>query len=95
MNLLQGDSENIPFDDNAFDVAMVAFGVRNFSDPLKGLSEMRRVIRNGGMIMVLNSQNRQAFLSDRYIISISGIFFHFSANYSQKIKQHIHIFLIQ
>ncbi len=37
---------NIPFDDNVFDVAMVAFGVRNFSDPLKGLSEMNRVIRH-------------------------------------------------
>ena len=44
IELIQGDSENIPFDDNVFDVAMVAFGVRNFSDPLKGLSEMKRVI---------------------------------------------------
>jgi demethylmenaquinone methyltransferase/2-methoxy-6-polyprenyl-1,4-benzoquinol methylase len=43
----------IPFGDNIFDVAMVAFGVRNFSDPLKGLSEMERVLRKGGLIMVL------------------------------------------
>lgn len=48
-----GDSENIPFEDKLFDVAMVAFGVRNFANPLKGLSEMRRVVRDGGMIMVL------------------------------------------
>jgi len=53
IELIPGDSEKIPFDNNTFDVAMVAFGVRNFSDPLKGLSEMKRVIRNGGMIMVL------------------------------------------
>jgi demethylmenaquinone methyltransferase / 2-methoxy-6-polyprenyl-1,4-benzoquinol methylase len=46
-------SENICFADNTFDVAMVAFGVRNFSDPLKGLTEMRRVLRKGGLIMVL------------------------------------------
>ena len=39
--------------DNSFDVAMVAFGVRNFSDPLLGLSEMRRVLRDRGMILVL------------------------------------------
>ena len=32
---------------------MVAFGVRNSADPLKGLSEMKRVIRKGGMIIVL------------------------------------------
>jgi demethylmenaquinone methyltransferase/2-methoxy-6-polyprenyl-1,4-benzoquinol methylase len=53
IDLIPGDSENIPFEDNLFDVAMVAFGVRNFADPVKGLSEMRRVIREGGMIMVL------------------------------------------
>ena len=53
IELLQADSGNIPFGDNVFDVAMVAFGVRNFADPLKGLSEMKRVIRNDGMIVVL------------------------------------------
>jgi demethylmenaquinone methyltransferase / 2-methoxy-6-polyprenyl-1,4-benzoquinol methylase len=53
ITLMTGDSENIPFPDSVFDVAMVAFGVRNFSDPVKGLSEMRRVIRKRGMILVL------------------------------------------
>jgi len=40
---------------------MVAFGVRNFSDPLKGLIEMRRVIRHGGMILVLEFSKPSAF----------------------------------
>lgn len=53
IELMPGDSEKIPFCNDIFDVAMVAFGVRNFSDPLKGLMEMNRVIRNRGMIMVL------------------------------------------
>jgi demethylmenaquinone methyltransferase/2-methoxy-6-polyprenyl-1,4-benzoquinol methylase len=61
IKLMPGDSENIPFSDSVFDVAMVAFGVRNFSDPLKGLSEMRRVIRNGGMIVVLEFSKPSAF----------------------------------
>jgi len=61
IDLIPGDSEKIPFDDNHFDVAMVAFGVRNFSDPLKGLSEMRRVIRTGGMIMVLEFSKPSGF----------------------------------
>lgn len=47
------DSENMSFGDNSFDVATVAFGVRNFSDPVKGLSEMNRVIRKGGIAVVL------------------------------------------
>jgi demethylmenaquinone methyltransferase / 2-methoxy-6-polyprenyl-1,4-benzoquinol methylase len=53
IELIGGDSESIPFDDNSFDVAMVAFGVRNFADPMKGLSEMRRVVRHEGMVLVL------------------------------------------
>ena len=53
ITLMPGDSENIPFSENTFDVAMVAFGVRNFSDPLKGLKEMNRVLKVKGMIMVL------------------------------------------
>lgn len=61
IELLAGDSENISYDDNYFDVAMVAFGVRNFADPLKGLSEMRRVIRGGGLIMVLEFSKPAVF----------------------------------
>ena len=62
IELIQGDSENIPFGDNHFDVSMVAFGVRNFADPLKGLMEMRRVIRNNGMILVLEFSKPSGFL---------------------------------
>jgi len=61
INLIAGDSEKIPFEDRHFDVVMVAFGVRNFSDPLKGLSEMNRVLRDGGMIMVLEFSRPKGF----------------------------------
>jgi demethylmenaquinone methyltransferase/2-methoxy-6-polyprenyl-1,4-benzoquinol methylase len=62
IELVNGDSENIPFGDDLFDVSMVAFGVRNFADPLKGLKEMRRVIRNNGMIVVLEFSKPSGFL---------------------------------
>jgi demethylmenaquinone methyltransferase/2-methoxy-6-polyprenyl-1,4-benzoquinol methylase len=61
IDLLYGDSENISFESDRFDIAMVAFGVRNFSDPLKGLTEMKRVIRDGGMVMVLEFSRPQSF----------------------------------
>jgi demethylmenaquinone methyltransferase/2-methoxy-6-polyprenyl-1,4-benzoquinol methylase len=61
IELIIGDSENIPFGESVFDMAMVAFGVRNFSDPLKGLSEMKRVIREKGMIMVLEFSKPSGF----------------------------------
>jgi demethylmenaquinone methyltransferase/2-methoxy-6-polyprenyl-1,4-benzoquinol methylase len=49
------------FDENYFDVAMVAFGIRNFSDPLKGLIELKRVIRPGGLLMVLEFSKPVSF----------------------------------
>jgi demethylmenaquinone methyltransferase/2-methoxy-6-polyprenyl-1,4-benzoquinol methylase len=61
IRLQKADSENMPFPDSVYDVAMVAFGVRNFADPLRGLSEMNRILRNGGMIMVLEFSRPTAF----------------------------------
>jgi demethylmenaquinone methyltransferase/2-methoxy-6-polyprenyl-1,4-benzoquinol methylase len=62
IELISGDSENIPFGNDLFDVAMVAFGVRNFADPLRGLVEMRRVLRDNGMILVLEFSKPSGFL---------------------------------
>ncbi|MCU0378171.1 MAG: bifunctional demethylmenaquinone methyltransferase/2-methoxy-6-polyprenyl-1,4-benzoquinol methylase UbiE [Bacteroidales bacterium] len=53
IRLIKGDSEKILFPDNMFDAVMSAFGVRNFENTVTGLGEMLRVIRPGGMIMVL------------------------------------------
>jgi len=53
IELLQGDSETLNFPDNTFDAITVAFGVRNFQNLEKGLSEMRRVLRPGGKLVVL------------------------------------------
>ncbi len=53
ITLLSGAAENLPFESNTFDAAMVAFGVRNFNNLIKGLSEMQRVVKPGGIILVL------------------------------------------
>ena len=53
IELLDGDSEAILFDDNTFDAVTVAFGVRNFENLEKGLSEIKRVLKPGGKLIVL------------------------------------------
>jgi demethylmenaquinone methyltransferase/2-methoxy-6-polyprenyl-1,4-benzoquinol methylase len=53
IHLHAGDSETINFTDNTFDAVMVAFGVRNFENLERGLSEMWRVLKPGGRLMVL------------------------------------------
>jgi len=53
IELLNGDSETINFDEHSFDAVTVAFGVRNFQNLEKGLSEIRRVLKPGGKLVVL------------------------------------------
>ncbi|MDF1558652.1 MAG: bifunctional demethylmenaquinone methyltransferase/2-methoxy-6-polyprenyl-1,4-benzoquinol methylase UbiE [Bacteroidales bacterium] len=53
IELLRGDSLFMDFSDGTFDVAMSAFGVRNFEETVTGLREMHRVLRPGGMVVVL------------------------------------------
>jgi demethylmenaquinone methyltransferase/2-methoxy-6-polyprenyl-1,4-benzoquinol methylase len=53
VELLEGDSENLPFQENKFDAVTVAFGVRNFENLEKGLAEIYRVLKPGALIVVL------------------------------------------
>jgi demethylmenaquinone methyltransferase / 2-methoxy-6-polyprenyl-1,4-benzoquinol methylase len=53
IELLNGDSETINFETNSFDAVTVAFGVRNFQNLEKGLSEIKRVLKPGGKLVVL------------------------------------------
>jgi demethylmenaquinone methyltransferase / 2-methoxy-6-polyprenyl-1,4-benzoquinol methylase len=47
------DAMDLPFADDTFDVASIAFGIRNVDDPVKCLKEMARVVRPGGRVVVL------------------------------------------
>lgn len=53
IQLQQGDSETINYSENTFDAVTVAFGVRNFESLENGLKEMLRVLKPGGMIVIL------------------------------------------
>jgi demethylmenaquinone methyltransferase/2-methoxy-6-polyprenyl-1,4-benzoquinol methylase len=50
---VQGDAQAMPFAEGTFDAACVSFGIRNVPDRVKGLSEMARVTRRGGVVAVL------------------------------------------
>lgn len=62
IELLQGDSETINYADNTFNAITVAFGVRNFEHLEKGLSEMLRVLKPGGKIVILEFSKPKAYL---------------------------------
>lgn len=53
IELQQGDSEAIQFEDESFDAVTVSFGVRNFQHLENGLNEIKRVLRKGGKLVIL------------------------------------------
>jgi demethylmenaquinone methyltransferase/2-methoxy-6-polyprenyl-1,4-benzoquinol methylase len=61
ITLQQADSESLPFADNSFDAITVAFGVRNFQNLDKGLSEMLRVLKPNGKVVILEFSQPENF----------------------------------
>ncbi|WP_215731628.1 bifunctional demethylmenaquinone methyltransferase/2-methoxy-6-polyprenyl-1,4-benzoquinol methylase UbiE [Bizionia saleffrena] len=55
IEMILGDSENMPFADNTFDAITVAFGVRNFENLENGLKEILRVLKPGGTFVILET----------------------------------------
>jgi demethylmenaquinone methyltransferase/2-methoxy-6-polyprenyl-1,4-benzoquinol methylase len=75
------DVTQLPFDGGSFDLASISFGIRNVSDPQRGLSELGRVVRPGGAVMVLEFGQPQIpvfsglyqFYSTRVLPRIGGM----------------------
>lgn len=55
INMVIGDSEDLPFEDHTFDAITVAFGIRNFMNLEKGLSEILRVLKPNGIFVILET----------------------------------------
>lgn len=61
VELQLGDSENLPFDNNTFDAVTASFGVRNFENLQQGLTEMHRVLKPGGKMVILEFSKPRTF----------------------------------
>lgn len=61
IEMIQGDAENMPFEDDTFDAITVAFGVRNFETLEKGLKEIHRVLKPGGIFVILEFSQPEKF----------------------------------
>ena len=61
IELRSADSEKLPFEENKFDAIIVAFGVRNFENLGTGLSEMLRVLKPGGKVVILEFSKPTGF----------------------------------
>jgi demethylmenaquinone methyltransferase/2-methoxy-6-polyprenyl-1,4-benzoquinol methylase len=69
ITLVSGDAENLNFSKNTFDLISIGFGVRNFQNLKKGLSESFRVLRDGGTLIVLETSVPQnTFIKFFYLL---------------------------
>lgn len=82
IQMVQGDGEHLPFENDHFDAITVAFGVRNFEDLEKGLKEILRVLKPGGILAILETSvpaktpiKQGYFLYTRYILPLIGRLF--------------------
>lgn len=67
ITLEYGDAETLTFPDDTFDAIVVGFGVRNFENLEKGLVNLRRVLKPGGKLVILEFSNpRNAFIRWAY-----------------------------
>lgn len=73
IKLQLADSENLPFESESFDGITAGFGVRNFENLQLGLSEMRRVLKQDGIAVILEPSKPKAFL----IKQIYSTYFHY------------------
>jgi demethylmenaquinone methyltransferase/2-methoxy-6-polyprenyl-1,4-benzoquinol methylase len=64
--IVQCSAEALPFPDRAFDAVSIGFGLRNVTDKPRALAEMRRVLRPGGVAMVLEFSRVWAPLAPAY-----------------------------
>lgn len=73
ISMQKGDAENLPFEDNRFDAVSVAFGVRNFENLPKGLSELRRVVKENKSVYILEFSKVEGFLGPFYMFYFKNI----------------------
>ena len=70
---VQGDALSLPFEDGSFDAATVGFGVRNLDDLARGLAELRRVLRPGGRVAILEITRPRGVLAPFYRLWFDGL----------------------
>lgn len=73
-HFLRGDALDLPFSDKSFDVASIAFGIRNIPDKIRALKEMNRIIVPGGQVIVLEmSSPTNRFTKKIYYLYLNRI----------------------
>jgi demethylmenaquinone methyltransferase/2-methoxy-6-polyprenyl-1,4-benzoquinol methylase len=70
---LEGDALALPFAEGSFDAVTIGFGLRNLANPERGLAELRRVLRPGGRLAILEITRPRGLLAPFYRFWFDGV----------------------
>ena len=87
IEMIVADSENIPFNNNSFDAVTVAFGVRNFENLEKGLSEILRVLKPNGICVILETSIPKNYFFKQLYFLYTKLFLNLVGNFFSKDKK--------
>lgn len=73
ISFINADAENIPFPDETFDVVTIAFGIRNFQNPIKSLHEIKRVLKKNGSLHIIELTIPSNFFGKLYKFYLSKL----------------------
>ncbi|CVK15796.1 demethylmenaquinone methyltransferase / 2-methoxy-6-polyprenyl-1,4-benzoquinol methylase [Apibacter mensalis] len=73
IKLIKGDAEKLSFQNGEFDIVTVSFGVRNFENLEKGISEMGRVLKSGGKLLILEFSKPSGFFAPFFMFYFKKI----------------------
>lgn len=73
IKLIKGDAEKLSFQNEEFDIVTVSFGVRNFENLEKGISEMGRVLKSGGKLLILEFSKPSGFFAPFFMFYFKKI----------------------
>ena len=97
-DLTQGESQSLPFPDDHFDLVVCTHCFHHFPDPLRSVREMARVLRHGGMAMVLDGDRDGLWgrlLYDTFVVWAEGPVTHHSASAMQRLLRDAGLVLIE
>lgn len=73
IKLIKGDAEKLSFQNGEFDIVTVSFGIRNFENLEKGISEMGRVLKSGGKLLILEFSKPSGFFAPFFMFYFKKI----------------------
>lgn len=92
LELIQASADNLPFDNNYFDIITIGFGIRNFEDLSKSLREISRVLKPNGKLIILEMFKSKSFMTKLFNLYFGKVMPYFGNKISKSKYAYSYLF---